>query len=207
GTINYAGGTAPFVGTNLPIDFVSAPSSPILSIFGGALNFTTGSFLSSANFGLVFFDVFNGGGSFAITGAVPGAGIPTSTPLLTGSFAGPSTFTGSTFSGLPGAFSSILDVTFVDSTLTNFLNFPQSFGGGSVAQLEFNLTYASSAGPGVGFSGQQNAILVQVHAPEPTSLLLLGSGLASLGLFGRRKKVPGLKSSNRQQTLLSSLPR
>jgi hypothetical protein len=86
GTINFAGGTGPLVGKNIPIRLVSGNDTQLnsgttLAITNGILSFTTGNLLSYAG-GLM---TFAGTGTYAIYGKIPSIGITsTATPLVSG---------------------------------------------------------------------------------------------------------------------------
>src|SRR5262249_54552698 len=87
-SISYAGGANPLVGTNIGISEVTGlGGTPLhdgvtLMVTGGALNFTTGNFSGSVG-GDWEFNVGPTNG-ITIVGAVPGAGISSSTTLLQG---------------------------------------------------------------------------------------------------------------------------
>lgn len=90
GTVNYAGGAAPLVGSNILIQQVTATNTPshagTYNVTNGGsgvgmLNFTTGDFVSFNPTGNVY--TFGAGGSLTITGAIPAAGITSSQTLLT----------------------------------------------------------------------------------------------------------------------------
>ena len=92
GTISYAGGSSPLVGSEIPIlriDGFGTPENPTppggnaLDVLNGVLSFETGP-LSS--FSPVFGYLFEGGGFFTITGGIPELDIPEGTVLLNGTF-------------------------------------------------------------------------------------------------------------------------
>src|SRR5438552_244812 len=70
GTVSYAGGASPLVGTGIIVGSVSGIVTPLHvgshTVTGGILNFTTGPFVSQSGTVLTF----GSGGSLTITGAV-----------------------------------------------------------------------------------------------------------------------------------------
>jgi len=193
GNISYAGGLAPLVGSNLPINgvFGSPPgSSSSVPVLSGLLNFSTGNFSGGMIVGPTqFISFYNAGGAISITGSVPAAGIPTTSTLLSGTFTGMPIFqySGSGLAALNGS----LGLTFVNAALSDYFDFGPLAGTepGVIAQAEFGISFYGPPLFGIGFSGSQASVNIAVNAanpvtvPEATSLALVMSGIAGLVLF------------------------
>jgi hypothetical protein len=184
GSIAYAGGTAPLIGSNIRIGTVSGIGTPLNSgswaVTGtnagfGSLDFTTGAYQSFS--GGTY--TFASGGTFTIKGIVTAAGITSVTNLLTG------TFTSATVSGGPFGFVSVAGIDTKNPDLLAFFGLTGisgfTFGGFSLGSGFTATGGAFSTRP---FSTD---IGNTVPVPEPASLLLLGSGLTALGTYIRRR--------------------
>lgn len=177
GTISYDGTpTGVLTGTNILFDSVSIENLPNAGIYDCVncqLNFETGSF--NQTFGGV--DFFNGGGFYHLTGTIQetgGGSVIASGLLVDGIFTGFVTRNGTTFAGngTDTKHQDLVDFVGVDPNLFSFAQTEIS------ADLQFN---------GTGFSGTVNeADLTNTPIPEPGTVLLLGTGLAAIGIWRYR---------------------
>ncbi len=170
GIVGFAGSIGNFLinittGTTKPT--IGSATEPVLDI--ASLNATS----------------FLGGGTLTITFSE--TGFTGQVPAFIGSIGGTTTGTGVTYStflngALLGTTGVLTGPSFSSVFLSNFgpTSFPYT--------LTQQIVITHSAG------GQFTSVDAMLHAPEPGSLVLLGSGLLGLGLLGWRKKVPGLKS-------------
>jgi hypothetical protein len=186
GTVSYAGGNSAFTTTNGVVTSVGNGSTT-LSVSGGDLDFTTGNYIGGGSIGSGFENDYAAGGSVTIYGNI-GSG---SVLLLQGDFADTSTFTCCTGSSpvYASSFGGLLDISYVDADLAAALDFNLPAAGGSLAQVEIFFGTSPTAS-GVAFSGTQGGGALSVaEVPEPTGLLLLGSGLAGFAFWSRKKRA------------------
>jgi hypothetical protein len=180
GTISYAGGTAPLVGTNIGINLLYALNTPLndgvrLTVRNTRLNFTTG---TASNVGGYSWDAGPSNGNyFTIMGDIPALGLVGET-LLSGGFGTASVDNGNTLAISLGA----------DSKHPAILAY---YGLDPDTIFKFSGSTHLVTPPTVGaFSSQAASIIVSNYAipvPEPAALLLLGIVFLGSGLvvFGR----------------------
>ena len=183
GSLSYAGGSAALVGTNIGVDNVTGLQTPsndgvTRSCFGCVLNFTTGALSSSWNWG--------GPGTISLDGSIPGVGIFGSTNLFSG------TFTSASVVSLSG----VTVVALTNFFATNNVNVTNFFGlpsGGYVGNINLSFQVPADTVIGGAFNtangGQLLSGDIAINTPEPTSILLLGSGLAGIGFFNRKRQM------------------
>jgi len=174
-------------GSHIPITLVSetpgTASDPVsgLSCSGGTsacgwLQFSTGSLISQTSTQWTY----NGGGMVEILGTVPGQS-GGNVKLVTGIFVGPVTMT--QVSGDTWELSGDVSLTSGSSSIQSLfpsVTFPTN---GQVTQL----TILFHVRPNGGFIGTVASTSLST-APEPSSMMLLGSGLIGVGWFLRRRK-------------------
>ena len=196
GTLSYAGGVSPFVGTSISVDeVVGLDGTPLNNgvtrdIFGGDLDFTTGAYIGDGTNW-----IFGPGGSITITGGVDLnndgdvldlVDVPAGTILLSG------TFTSSTTILTAGpALRIISSGAFDDIKDEELAAFYGLAGSGFGWTGGFGLGFVSTAGSGSSFSSTtptSGDLINFPIVPEPTSMLLLGLGLLG-GIGGSRKKL------------------
>lgn len=210
GTVTYAGGLAPMIGTNIPI-LQLATSGDILNagtyaIVGGLLNFRTGPFaFTNATPTTGGGDEFlgTGGGAFLeVKGAIPELGINTTSVLLTGTFDP----TARVYILSLGSFNDVSGIG-TDNKNTTLLEY---FGLPASAAWTFAVTShepgrlptdnnANKFDGSKPFAYNARNFSVQDHTtasyvapdpvPEPMSLLLVGSGLGLIVQRIRRRRV------------------
>jgi hypothetical protein len=188
GTISYAGGATPLMGSGITVDNVVGLNTPANNNFlagcvSCVLNFTTGNFTGASAIPPAW--NFGPGGTISVVGGVDfnndnvfnGNDIPAGTTLLSGTFNGPATVLslGGNMRIAGGAF---LDIKDADLAAFYGLN-----GGTGVPYSGFfNLSFNGTGNPGDAFTSSQvlSGDIVNEPVDLPSSLLLLGSGLAGL---------------------------
>ncbi|MCZ2078776.1 MAG: PEP-CTERM sorting domain-containing protein [Bryobacterales bacterium] len=191
GSISYAGGVNPLIGTNLAVSTITGVNGvPLnngvaLPCVGCVINFQTG--VLSGTSGLSW--SFAPGGTFTLTGTIPSLTGGTPTTLMSGYFMTDSIVAQLPIPPIPGlgafsiagaAFSSILD-----PALTNFygtLPDPARYAS------NFNISFFTNGTPAGAFTS--NAIAsgnLTAAAPEPVSIVLLGTALIGCAAIGRRR--------------------
>ena len=195
GTLSYAGGVSPFVGTSISVDeVVGLDGTPLNNgvtrdIFGGDLDFTTGAYIGDGTNW-----IFGPGGSITITGGVDlnnngvldAGDVPAGTILLIGTFTSPTTILTSGPSLRIISSGSFDDIK--DDQLAGFYGLP---GTGFGWTGGFGLGFVSQNAPGSSFSSTiptSGDLINFPIVPEPTSMLLLGLGLVG-AIGGSRKKL------------------
>jgi len=198
GSISYAGGTNPLVGTAIKVAQVGGingtSNTNVLPITGGLLNFNTG---TSSGTG-VWQWTGTSGNSFTITGSV--AAQPADVPPFPGT-AGPALLTGTILTASviqTGIDTEKIAVTAfvntVNATLANYVG----LGNGSVPTWHgaLNLSFFVPTGTVLGAqftsTGLGSGDAITSPVPEPSSLAI--AGLGALGLIGyglRRRKAMG----------------
>ncbi len=177
GTVSWAGGSAPLVGTNIVFKTVTGIETPAnagstLSCVGDCfLNFVTGSYAGGG--------VWNPGGTFILTGDL--GGIADSGTLLTGTWTSPVIRSGG---GSLSIFNGEGSDT-KDPALLAYFGYPADF------PFNFANTEIAALGP---ISGAFSVVVsnadisnIASPIPEPGTVLLLGSGISALALRRRRK--------------------
>ncbi len=192
GHVSYNGTGGNVTGSDIPITQVAFGSTPGMPVFGencgskknplscGQLSFTTGNFLSdSVVNGKIVSETFAGGGHVTLVGQVNGGGLTT---LLSATFNGPVTIT-SLGGGLLQVSGALTIISMDASVQALFPNATLSTSG-SLS----NLIIQTSFGRQGAFSGKGASPDLFIATPEPSGMLLLGSGLLGLSGMLRRRK-------------------
>jgi len=184
GTLSYAGGSAPLIGSGIEVDNVVGLGTPsnsnvISTCVSCRLDFTSGG--STGGW------VFGSGGTISITGGID---FTDSTPdIAAGSLLLSGTFdSAQIFSLSSGTFQfTILGASFSDTknpALLAFYGLPDVLYTGGL-----NLSFSTDATMGVDFttSSLGSGGITNQAVPVPAALWLFGSGLVGLAGLARRK--------------------
>ncbi|MDY6988795.1 MAG: VPLPA-CTERM sorting domain-containing protein [Thermodesulfobacteriota bacterium] len=195
GSISWAGGEAPLVGSDIEVDQVMGLGTPnypdvAYSVTDGELDFQTGKCLDVIDEGPFYRWTFAGGGWITLTGGVDfdgdGSNIPTGTLLMDGEFS----FCEVTYMDFYGAEKkwSVTFASFTDDKaegLTTHYGMPSGLYNGN-----FNISFeAEDDDPTDGFESSDvlsGDISNYAIIPAPAAAWLLGSGLIGLVVVRRR---------------------
>lgn len=188
GTVAFAGGVvSPLVGTGIAISSLGGVGTPAntitgIPVTGGVLNFTTGAFMGTDALGFL---QFAPGGSLTLTGGVAAAGIAAGSTLI--SALNVAAAFHPNIGVFPGSSMSLTIPGGADTKNPNLLTF---FGFALGTPFQFTGTVS---GPSVivGPSGFSEVVvstdIMNTAVPEPSTMLLLGTGVVGLVVGIRRK--------------------
>lgn len=173
GTISYAGGVAPLVGTGIGITDLVGPDGIDHQVVDGLMTFQTGNFLFvNANGN----DVFDGDASsfIKLTGQVPDLGINTDQTLLRGAFIGaffdPLFFNVTLQINLSGSLG--IGEDFKNPTLLSAYGLPADQLFFFSSRISANPPVTPDPGTGAFTGDVLSAKVVNIPIPEPSSIVL-----------------------------------
>jgi hypothetical protein len=177
GTISYAGGNNPLKGSGISINNVVAPAGDTLSCDSCFFNFTTGGLESYAD--LPFFSDWNfgAGGSLSLTGSLTYKGQTVSGTLFSGYFDDASVV------GIGNTFKvAIADFLTPSAAIASLFGVPLTEGN-------FNISFSALLNGQAFTSSQLGSGDVFAGAPEPASIVLLGTVLLGCATLVRRRRA------------------
>ncbi len=195
GTISWAGGNAPFVGTDIEVDQVMGLDTPNYSgvaypLIDGELDFVTGKWQNYSEMGPIHRWTFAGGGSLTLTGGVDfgsdGTNIPAGTELMKdGEFSFNEVTWLDFYPGDEKWFITIASFTdYKNEDLLTHYGMPSVLYNGN-----FNISFeVQNTDPTDGFVSSRvlSGDISNYPVPIPAAVWLLGSGL--IGLVGLRRR-------------------
>jgi hypothetical protein len=184
GTLTYDGAGGPAIGTDIVFVNIQGNDTPAnsgvtLACVNCSLDFTTGANTQEGPPGWIW----DGGGSFTLTGDVPSLGL-TGATLLSGTF----TATANT-PGMAGETTGLffaLGTDVKDSTLASFYGLsPTGFTFANTEIALGTLTVDATTGAFSAIPNQADIINTQAIVPNPMTVMLLGLGMTGLVLRKR----------------------